>query len=371
MRILMTNYEFPPLGGGAGKMAHGLATRLAQRGDEVDFVTMGFDGLPQHESVDGVGVYRVPANRRQPRKCTVPESARYVLRALPLIRKIARERRYDLVHSHFVFPDGLLAMNVAGALGLPYVITAHGTDVPGHNPHRVRALHALLAPLWRRVTTSAAAIVCPSASLAEKVARANPRAVIEMIPNALASQRFHPKPQRQPRLLAVARMIELKGLQYLLQALHRLPGSREIVFAGDGPYAAELKRLAAALDVPVRFTGWLEHESQELTELYETSDIFVFPSEAENCPLVLLEAMAAGLSIITTTHPGCKALVGDAALLVPPCNPEALAAAIKRLDEDEALRRRLGEAARRRVVEHFNWDALVKEYMAIYHRHVR
>ncbi len=369
MRILMTCYEFPPFGGGAGQMVHGLARRLVESGDEVDVLTMGSRDLPEHELVDGIAVTRVPVNRRSRSACTLTEAARYLVHAMVGIKALARKRRYDLVHSHFVFPDGLLAMRVAGALDIPYVVTAHGSDVPGHNPHRLQALHAVLAPIWRRVTTRATAVVCPSMVLAEKVTRANSRANVIVIPNAFNAQRFQPDLPRRPRLLTVTRMIKLKGLEYFLQALHALGDTRDVVLVGDGPDAPELKRLAKEFGLHTQFTGWLENRSSQLKELYETSEIFVFPSEAENCPIVLLEAMAAGLPIITTYDRGCEGVVGDAAVLVPPRDASAIADAITRLSSDEDLRRRLSDAGRRRVIEHFGWDALVRRYKAIYAGH--
>lgn len=369
MRILMTCYEFPPFGGGAGQTVHGLARRLVESGDEVDVLTMGSRDLPEHELVDGITVTRVPVNRRSRSACTLTEAACYLARGMGAIKALARKRHYDLVHSHFVFPDGLLAMSVEGALDIPYVVTAHGSDVPGHNPHRLQMLHAVLAPLWRRVTSRAAIIACPSEGLAEKVTRANPGANVIVIPNAFDARRFEPDLPRLPRLLTVTRMVKLKGLEYFLQALHALRDTREVVFVGDGPDAPELKKLAGELGLRVQFTGWLENRSSQLKDLYETSEMFVFPSEAENCPIVLLEAMAAGLPIITTHDRGCEAVVGDAAVLVPTRDSSAIAGAITRLSSDEDLRRRLSDAGRRRVIEHFGWDALVRRYRAVYAEH--
>ena len=369
MRILMTCYEFPPLGGGAGKMAFGLARRLVASGDDVDVLTMGSAGLPLRQEIDGISVFRLPTNRSDHSVCSLGEVGHYTARGLLDIRSLARERRYELIHSHFIFPDGLLAMHVAGATGLPYVITAHGTDVPGHNPHRMRALHAVLRPLWKRVTSRAAAVVCPSMALADKVARANEHANIVVIPNAFNADRFRPDEVRRPRLLAVSRMIKLKGLQYFLEALHVLGEDTEVVLVGDGPYAPELKQLAARLQLGVQFTGWLDNDSKRLKELYETAEIFIFPSESENCPVSLLEAMAAGLPIITTNDIGCQGVVGDAAVLVPPRDPPAIAGAIKLLRDSESLRRQLGSDARRRVVEHFGWDAHVEHYRGLYAKH--
>lgn len=347
-------------------MTYGLAKRLVEAGDEVDVLTMGSNGLALRENICGVSVFRIPMNRREPSSCTLWEAAHYLALALPKLKAIARERRYDLVHSHFILPDGLLAVNVASSLQLPYIITAHGTDVPGHNPHRLRILHAALKPLWRRITTRAAAVVCPSAALAEKVIRANPSANVIVVPNAFNAKRFTSNLPRQPRLLTVARMIKLKGLQYLLRALHALDQSLDVVLVGDGPYAPELRKLSTTLGLRAQFTGWLEGDSEQLKKLYETSQIFVLPSEAENCPLVLLEAMAAGLPIITTTDAGCQGVVGDTAVLVPPRDSLAIAKAISLLSRDEQLRRRLGDAGRRRVVEHFSWEGLVSRYRALY-----
>lgn len=366
MRILMTNYEFPPLGGGAGKMTEGLARRLVELGDDVEVLTMGTRELPVREETAGVSIIRIPTKRHDPAACTVPEAAAYLVRALPKIRRMTRERRYELIHSHFIFPDGLLAMNVADRLGVPYIVTAHGTDVPGHNPHRARLLHAVLRPVWRRVTSRAAAIACPSAALADKVRQANPLANVIVIPNAFDADRFEPNRMRQPRILAVARMIKLKGLQYLIEALRVLGEPRDVVFVGDGPYATELRELARTLGVGVEFTGWLEGNSHRLRTLYETSEMLVFPSEAENCPLVLLEAMAAGLPIITTTDAGCRDVVGDSAIVVPPRDPTALAGAISQLAADADLRRRLGGAARLRVVERYSWGTLLESYKNLY-----
>jgi glycosyltransferase involved in cell wall biosynthesis len=368
MRVLMSNYEFPPLGGGAGQMTCELARRLAGDGAEVDVLTMGSPGLPARERMFGITVYRVPTSRRDRHTCTLPEASQYLAGAMARIGALASERRYDLAHAHFVFPDGVLAMRLARTHGLPYVITAHGTDVPGHNPHRVRLLHKALAPLWRRVTGGAGTVVCPSAVLAEKVRRANPRTQLDVIPNAFDADGFHPA-ERRRGVLAVSRMIELKGLQYLLQGLHRLGSDVDTVLVGDGPYAAELRKLADSLRLPVRFTGWLQRDSRELARLYETSGMFVFPSEAENCPLVLLEAMAAGLPIITSTDRGCSDVVGDTALLVPPRNAGAIADAMAQLLASPELRSRLGAAARRRVVEKFGWDGVVARYREVYRRH--
>jgi glycosyltransferase involved in cell wall biosynthesis len=338
VRILMTSYEFPPIGGGGAGVVQGLSARLVCMGHEVDLVTMRFRGLPAREWVDGVHVHRVPCVRLRRSSCTMPEQATYLAAAMPYALRLARSRRYDVVHAHFILPDGVAALFLRQRLGLPYVITSHGSDVPGYNPHRFRYAHRLLAPMWQEIVAGAERIVCPSERQEALVLRSQPHARTLVIPNGIdgidgiGAAAYND--EKQPRVLVVTRMVERKGVQYFLRALEGGWLQREVHIAGDGPYLPTVKALAEELRLDVRFWGWLEPGSDELLRLYATSQIYVFPSEVENFPLVLLEAMRAGAAIITTKGTGCAEVVGEAALLVEPRNPDAIRAALQRLVGD-------------------------------------
>ncbi|MFO7685975.1 MAG: glycosyltransferase family 4 protein [Desulfobacterales bacterium] len=367
----MTCYELPPVGGGGGRFAATLASELAARGDKVDLVTMGFSGLPRLEQDDLLRIHRTSSIRMNPRSCRVSEAAFYLLCAIPMITKLCSRYRYQLVHSHFILPDGLLGLWAQQVFKTPFIVTAHGTDVPHHNPHRARRLHSWLYPLWWRLTLKAAVVVCPSRYLKARVLNTNRRANTTVIPNGFDPSRFQPVRPKCRRVLVVTRMVEFKGVQFLLRALHGVHVDHEVVIVGDGPYAGDLQRYAAELTVPVRFTGWLDNNSVELKDLYETSDIFVFPSETENCPVVLLEAMAAGLAIITTRNTGCAELVGDAAILVAPHDAPAIRAALMELVSCPKLIETLGKAARARLESTYSWQVIAHRYREIYSRYAR
>ncbi|MDQ3136103.1 MAG: glycosyltransferase family 4 protein [Gemmatimonadota bacterium] len=368
MRILMTSYEFPPIGGGGAAVVAGLARELVAGGHEIDLVTMSFQEHPRHEVVDGIHVHRVPCLRRTKHNCTTPEAFSYVAGAMPAILRLVNTRRYDLVHAHFILPDGLLAWQIKRYTGLPFIITAHGTDVPGYNQHRLRIAHRLVRPVWRAVVEGADRVVCPSEVLQRLVLaqRPAPHKTI-VIPNGLQVAEYTPRAQNA-RILVVTRMLERKGVQYVLDALAQTPVEPEVHIVGDGPYLPELRAKADALRSPARFWGWLDNRSPQLREIYESSGIFVFPSEAENFPMVLLEAMAAGLAIITSEGTGCAEVVGDAGILVPVRDSRAIGRALKRLVDDPELRRSLGAAARRRVEENFTWSAVAARYVEEYAR---
>ena len=115
----------------------------------------------------------------------------------------------------------------------------------------------------------------------------------------------------------------------------------------------------------VKFWGWLDQRSPRFRQLYESSAIFAFPSEAENFPSVLLEAMSAGMAIVTSTAGGCPEVVGSAGLLVEPGNVQQIRQALLRLMEDKSLRQELSAKALERV-SRFTWSHIAAEYVARY-----
>jgi glycosyltransferase involved in cell wall biosynthesis len=368
MKILMMSYEYPPLGGGGSKVVDGLSKELVSLGHSIDVVTMGFRGLPKHEEVKGVQVYRIPCVRRKRFVCTAPEVATYMFSAIQFVHGLIKKHRYDFIHAHFIFPDGMMAWRLTRKLDIPYIITAHGSDVPGYNPHRLKLAHKLLAPLWKSVTRLAAEIVCPSESLKMLVKKHERNTNISVISNGFDTKRFITADKTR-RILVVTRMLERKGIQYLIEALKSLKIEHEVVIVGDGPYLPVLQQMAQLTKTPVKFMGWMENDSDELKKLYETSDIFVFPSEAENFPICLLEAMAAEMAIITSKGTGCAEVVGDEALLVAPKNPTDIRNALEILTRDEKRCRELGVAARKRFEKNFSWPVVAKRYIKVYKKH--
>jgi L-malate glycosyltransferase len=171
---------------------------------------------------------------------------------------------------------------------------------------------------------------------------------------------------RRRRILVVARLFERKGVQHVLHALAGLRHDHEVHVVGTGPYLPALVALARDLSVDVRFHGWIDPASDQLAALYETADIFVLPSDVEDFPMVLLEAMAAGLAIVTTRGTGCDEVVADTGVLVDPGDVAALRAAILALTRDPQRCRLLGRAARQRLLTEFSWAGVARRYAGLY-----
>ena len=370
MKVLMLSYEFPPLGGGGAKVVYGLSKELVRLGHEVDLITMGFGGLPGYEQINGVNVHRIQCIRTSASVCSTPEMVSYLLSAIPTVLRLMKREHYDINHTHFILPDGLVSYILKKLAGLPYIITAHGSDVPGYNPNRFKLGHKLLSAPWRKVIQGAGQIVCPSESLKSLVLTRTPGTKVAVIPNGIDINKFQINGNKQKRILLVSRMFERKGIQYFLRALEGLDLEHDVNIVGDGPYLRTLQQIAGNLKAKVRFCGWLENTSLELKELFETSSIFVFTSESENFPIVLLEAMAAGMAIITTKDTGCAEVVGDAGLLVESRNPIAIREALIKLTNNPNFCRELGQAARSRLEGNFTWSTIAKRYVDLYSRFI-
>ena len=362
----MSSYEYPPIGGGGSRVVDGLSRALVEQGHRVDVVTTRFRNQPACETIAGVDVHRVRCARRRKHFCSTLEAATYVTGSLPKLRELASRISFDIHHAHFIFPDGVNAWRIKEAAGLPYVLTAHGSDVPGYNPHRLRFLHTLLSPAWIRVARAASALVCPSVSLRELVARRDPSLRTTIIPYGFDVGRYSANRIRRKRILVVTRMLRRKGVQYLLQAVTDLPLDHEIHIVGDGPYLPVLRKIAFQSKISVTFHGWLDNRSADLKNLYNTSDIFVLPSERENFPVALMEAMDAGLAIVTTRGTGCSEVVGEAAMLVEPHDPVGLRRALKFLLEEPGRIRGLGRMARARLAAEFGWPTIAERYLELY-----
>jgi glycosyltransferase involved in cell wall biosynthesis len=134
--VLVLNYEFPPLGGGASPVSYEIAKGYVASGFSVDVVTMAFGDLPRYEKRDGLTIYRVASGRRKKSVSTFWEQLAYLFSAFFTVRRLLSKKQYAFCHCHFLVPTGILALVIHRLYGLKFIVTSHGSDVPGHNIDR-------------------------------------------------------------------------------------------------------------------------------------------------------------------------------------------------------------------------------------------
>ena len=311
------------------------------------------------------------------------------LRAIRRLRRLAAAWRPDVVHAHGLRAGALTAIALALARPTVYqprpalVVTVHNAPPAGG------VTGAVYRVLERIVARGADSVLCVSADLEDRMRAAGARRVgYAPVPAAPLSAPLpasaagsapgvsaeaplalslpgDPAPER-PLVLAAGRLAPQKGFGTLLEAAARWRDLRPeplLVIAGEGPLAAGLKSEAARLGLDVRFPGYRD----DLPALLAVAAVFVLPSVWEGQPLIVQEALRAGVPVVATRAGGTPALTGeDAAVLVPPGDARRLADAVRAVLTDEVLAARLRKAAAARALALPDVGAAVSAALAEY-----
>jgi glycosyltransferase involved in cell wall biosynthesis len=332
MKILVLCYEYPPVGGGGGRVAASLAEGLVERGHEVRVVSAGLRHLPREADIHGVRVLRPESFRKREDTCSVPEMALHLLTAFLPAWRVCREWRPDVIHAHFVVPTGALALALHSLTGIPYVLTAHLGDVPGGVPEQTDTLFRFLGPFIQPIWTRAAAVTAVSgfvADLAAKNCGVSAKVILNGVP-------MLPPPASlaigsPPRIVLLGRLSIQKNPLLAVEALARLtdlPWHCEVI--GEGPLAASMRGLIEKnnLSSRISFSGWLAAEA--VSRRLAAADILLMTSTSEGLPMAGIEALRHGLAIAGSRIGGLLDVIEDQKNgTLCDLTPEAFAAALR------------------------------------------
>jgi glycosyltransferase involved in cell wall biosynthesis len=395
LEVLFLTQTYPRFEGDtSGPFIRDLARGLARLGDRVTVLAPHTKGLPPVWQERGVEVvtFRYAPERMEVlgygRSLEADERVKggaalaaplYALGARRELKRLLKLLRFDLLHAHWIVPNGAVAATLLGAAGrVPLAIGLHGSDV-------FLAERPGMRTLARRALARARLLTGPSPELVDRVqALGFPRDQTRVIPYGVDVRTFKPAPARRriwrellgipeeaPLLLGVGRMATKKGFQVLFETLPELLDARpdlHVILAGGGDL---LPSFAAAVDRwpgRVHLPGAVLRDT--LPDLYRAADLFTLPAvhdpkgNVDGLPNVILEAMASGLPVVASDISGIPLAVvhEETGLLVPEGDPQALLQALLRLLEDRALARRMGERARRRAEAELTWDAVARRY---------
>jgi glycosyltransferase involved in cell wall biosynthesis len=364
LKILIINYEFPPLGGGGGVATMDLALEWVKT-SQVDVLTSWFKGLPYYEKVNGINVYRVPVFFRKSRDAA---SFLSMLSYLPFgfFRglRLCMKNRYDVINTHFAVPSGPLGYALGLIFGIPNVLSLHGGDI--YDPSKRMSPHRSF--FWRNVVrfimNRADRIVAQSSNTRDNALRYyRPRKEVGIVPLA-----FHPPElsgavraqlgfkNNEFILITIGRLIKRKAIDHMIRALAAVPDRRlRLLVLGDGPERGYLESLAGELGVNGRvvFTGYVT-ERQKF-DYIGISNVFISTSLHEGFGIVFMEAMHCGLPIICSNHGGQVDFLknGENALLVEVGDIDGYARSIKRFIDDDRLYRKCSKNNRLRLKEFY------------------
>jgi glycosyltransferase involved in cell wall biosynthesis len=359
----MLNYEFPPLGGGAANANRHLLEEFADWNDlSIDLITSSPDSDKEVDFSDNIKIYKLDVSKRAVHHWTQSEIARYSIRALKQAKNLNNKNGYDLIHAWFGVPSGILAR----LMRTPYIVSLRGSDVPGYS-ERFSLQYVFLRPLLKHVWNQADAVIANSEGLRE-LARETADPGIEVIPNGVAVSNFSPRFEREGPLsvLCVARLIRRKGIGYLIDAVGDLENVT-LTIVGEGEIEDELKTKVESqgLSSRVRFAGYVPHD--DIHSYYEQADVFVLPSFNEGMSNTILEAMAAGLPILTTDTGGTDELLNGNGFVIEKPESNAIREALIHYRDND--RDRVEHAKKSRALaENMSWTSVAEQYYSIYER---
>ena len=352
-RILIINYEYPPLGGGGGVACQQIAVELAKT-VQVDVLTGGFKGLPSHEVDLGVNVYRVPVLLRKNRSvASFLSMLSYFPSSLIHGWLLLKKENYDLVNTWFVIPSGLTGQFLSRWKGIPNVLTIIGGDIydptKSYSPHRNPVLHWVVQRLLEAANGKTAISLDTKKRALEHY---KVKTEINVIPLGIKEPSFSYASradlgfsEEDFLLVSVGRLVPRKGYSILLDAVSKLPHSNlKVIIIGDGPCEHDLKGQAIRLGIVdrVKFMGFISDKKK--FQILAVSDCFVLPSLHEGFGLVFLEAMVCGLPVVTTNNGGQSEFLrdGKTGFLIPVDNTELLVERIMLLISDPVMREQMG-----------------------------
>lgn len=369
MRILVLNYEFPPVGGGGGRASADLAAALAQRGHEIRVLTTHAPRLPRRERRDGYEVLRVFTGRRSYFRASFAAMSGFILAAtLPALRQV-RTWKPDVVHTHFAVPTGAVAYVLRRLTGVPYVLTVHLGDVPGGVPEKTNAWFRMIGPLTPPVWRAASAVVAVS-EYTRRLALRRYDVPIRVIPNGVTLPPWN-GPARShcpPRLIFAGRFQPQKNVDLLAEALARLQDvDWTCALLGDGPLRPRVEATLESAGVRDRvyMPGWVR--SEQVWERLGESDVLVLPSRSEGLPVVGVQALALGVAIVGTRAGGLEELVQDGVngRLCEVGDVQGLVEALRWCLQDGERLARMKEASRQ-MADRYDMKRVAAEYEELF-----
>ena len=381
-RILMLSWEFPPsVVGGLGKHVWELANSLAMEGHDVTVLTPGFVGAPSYEQLNSIEVHRIKEFQQ-----TMDDFHLYVARFnMNMVEKamgLNAQADFTIIHAHD-WMVGLAARSIKDNLSIPLITTIHASETgrlngkrPTLTQERTKQQEAELISYSDRV------IVC-SDYMEKELQReyAFRKEKLAVIPNGVnrmgeigESEHIRLLLQRYPHkrlVLALGRMVPEKGFDTFIDAaviiLKDHPGCLFIA-GGKGPLLEAYRRRVTQLGLErsIIFVGFLYE--QEKKTMLKYCDLLVVPSIYEPFGIVALEGMVAGKPVIASRTGGLAHIMEDhfSGLYFDPGNVEQLVGQIRKVLEDPALGKSLGEKAREKALKEYDWEDVRQKTEVIY-----
>lgn len=369
----MLNYEYPPIGGGAGQVTLNISKRLAQD-HNVCIVTTGFHNLPDVEESKGLTIYRLRSKRKNKMGSNVHEMLSWIKKSLGFCSEYLKINKIDIIFAHFTLPGGEVAMRLSGKYKIPYVIMSHGHDIPWFFPQQMFFYHLGLYFRIRKICRKSSALFLQTPEIKVSVDKFTGKYHKNkniVVPNACDTDffaNFNKRKHDKLKIVYTGRFVQQKQPLALIKALKIVKASGidfEMNFIGDGPLLSKMKKsiIHHKLSEEVIILGWKTLD--EIKEVYAKSHLFIMPSKAEGMSVAIIEAMASGLYVLTSNEANKYKLVKNKTngFIIKNTSAQSIANEILTYYNDFFLiKTEIPAEEIQELIVDYNWDSIGERY---------
>lgn len=377
MKLLILNYEYPPLGGGAGVITQNIAEGLAKLGHNICVVTTWFKGENEVQIInENLKIIRLKSKRKYLFKSNPREMLSWMSYAKSFLRKHLISNKYDLCFANFSLPGGEVAYNLKIKFNLAYVVMSHGHDIPWFMPEEMMWYHALTYHWIKTICSNSKRNYIQSsdmktnidAFLGHKFSNKN-----KIIYNGWNSNVFSPNyslRKKQFTIIFPGRLVKQKDPMTFLRAINIIKdeiSEFKVLILGDGVLRNKMEKFTKRnnLENFVEFKLWLSKE--EMLYQYQSASITVLPSLNEGMSIASLEALACGQYLIATEVSNNKSLIIENynGNFIEKRNPKDIASKILNFYNTKFLNNYfIPIEDLQKYHKLYEWDKIIKEYEA-------
>lgn len=310
-KVLILNYEYPPLGGGAGVVSKYHAEGLAKAGFKTTVLTTWFEGEEEVSEGENLKIIKLKSKRRYSYKSAAYEWVSWIWLSKKFLSKYLVKNKIDFCFAHFALPGGEVARYINRKFNIPFAVISHGQDIPWFFPKQMFKYHIVTYFWIKHICNKGDKLILLTESMKKNADKfmGKQKSKNIIIPNGCDTEVFLPsnKPKNDIfTILFVGRLVDQKDPFTFLKAIEMLKSNTkfQIIILGDGPLKQSMQQFVheKGLKNKISFKGWVDKKM--MIEHYQSAHVIVSTSADEAMSIAALEALSTGIYVISTPVSG-------------------------------------------------------------------